>query len=165
MVTLLNEAAEDKQIIRDMALSGMEIARINLSHGIWVFWKKNGGDNPRGQGGDSAKHQNIHGFIRGNKDQKIEIHGKEQGQDGIPVQKESILFLQKKTNIRKEIFIWKTKNSFEKAEVGFAPWNNWRCKEGDVVLFDDGMIKSLVLSKKRRCWSGHYRLYKPDCLP
>jgi len=40
MVTLPNEAAEDKQIIRDMALSGMEIARINLSHGNLGIWKK-----------------------------------------------------------------------------------------------------------------------------
>ena len=40
MVTLPNEAAENKQIIRELVLSGMEIARINLSHGDIDLWRK-----------------------------------------------------------------------------------------------------------------------------
>jgi pyruvate kinase len=40
MVTLPNEAAEDKSIIEQMVESGMEIARINLSHGDIAMWTK-----------------------------------------------------------------------------------------------------------------------------
>ena len=40
MVTLPNEAAEDKSIIEQMVQSGMEIARINLSHGDITIWTK-----------------------------------------------------------------------------------------------------------------------------
>ena len=40
MVTLPNEAAEDKAMIKDMAMSGMQIARINLSHGNTDIWQK-----------------------------------------------------------------------------------------------------------------------------
>ena len=38
MVTLPDEAAEDKKVIRKMVLNGMEIARINLSHGDVEKW-------------------------------------------------------------------------------------------------------------------------------
>ena len=40
MVTLPNEAAEDKSMIEEMILNGMEIARINLSHGDITMWTK-----------------------------------------------------------------------------------------------------------------------------
>src|SRR5690606_10037853 len=40
IVTLPNETAEDKQISRDMALSGMEVARRNLGHGNVGIQKK-----------------------------------------------------------------------------------------------------------------------------
>ncbi len=40
MVTLPDEAAEDKKVIRKMVLNGMEIARINLGHGDVGQWEK-----------------------------------------------------------------------------------------------------------------------------
>ena len=40
MVTLPNEAAEDSSIIAQLAESGMQIARINLSHGNLEIWVK-----------------------------------------------------------------------------------------------------------------------------
>ncbi len=40
MVTMPDEAAENEQLVRDMALQGMDIARINLSKGDIVLWRK-----------------------------------------------------------------------------------------------------------------------------
>lgn len=40
MVTLPNEAAEDKDLLRDLIKAGMAIARINLSHGDVAIWTK-----------------------------------------------------------------------------------------------------------------------------
>lgn len=40
MVTLPDEAADDITLIRNLVAEGMEIARINLSHGDVDLWKK-----------------------------------------------------------------------------------------------------------------------------
>lgn len=151
MVTLPNEAAENKQIIRDMALSGMEIARINLSYGNLDIWKKMVEiiHEVREETQQSIK---IYMDLSGPKirTSKIEIHGKKgKVRNGIPVRTGEHIILTKRESLGKESLFGKTNEQLEKAEVGVLLHEIIDdVKVGDIVLFDDGMIKSLVLSKK-----------------
>ena len=151
MVTLPNEAVENKQIIRDMAMSGMEIARINLSHGNLGIWKKMV-EIIHEVREETQQNIKIYMDLSGPKirTSKIEIHGKKgKVRDGIPVQKGEHIILTKRQTLGKKSLFGKTKEQLEKAEVGVLLHEIIDdVKEGDVVLFDDGMIKSLVLSKK-----------------
>ena len=151
MVTLPVEAAENKQIIRDMVLSGMEIARINLSHGDVDIWKKML-DTIREINKELPKRITVYMDLSGPKirTSKIEIHEKDgQIKSAIPIQVGEHIILTKRETLGKKSLFGDVNQQLEKAEIGVLLSEIIDdVKEGDIVLFDDGMIKSRVISKK-----------------
>ncbi len=151
MVTLPNEAAEDKEIIKDMVLNGMEIARINLSHGSLDDWDKMVKiiHEVREETQQEVK---IYMDLSGPKikTSTIEIHGKNgKIKSGIPIKVGEHIFLTKRETLGKKSKFGKANEQLEKAEVGvLQPEIIDDAKVGDVVLFDDGMIKSKIIAKK-----------------
>jgi pyruvate kinase len=148
MVTLPDEAANDKNIIKNMALNGMEIARINLSHGDLEQW------------------QNMVNFIKEVEkeiDQSIRIY---MDLSGPKLRTSKINYIHKNGKTKKSIpvtvgeFIMLTKNDLdEKTIINLKENEDTKivpvllnqviddAKIGDFILFDDGMIKSKVISK------------------
>lgn len=152
MVTLPNEAAEDKAMIRDMVLSGMEIARINLSHGDLDIWNKmvNIIHEVREETQQEIK---IYMDLSGPKirTSTIEIHGKKgKIKSGISVKPGEHIILTKRATLGKKSKFGKQNEQIEKAEVGVLLQEIIDdAAIGDVVLFDDGMIRSIVLAKSK----------------
>jgi len=150
MVTLPNEAAFDKSIIEEMVESGMEIARINLSHGDIDIWTK------MVQFINEIKAETEHKLkiymdLSGPKlrTSPIEIQNK-QGQikNSIPIRVGEHIILTKKSTLGKKSKFGEDNEQLEKAEIGVAlPEIIDDVKIDDIVLFDDGMIKSVVVSK------------------
>ena len=151
MVTLPNEAAENKQIIRELVLSGMEIARINLSHGDIDLWRK-----MITIIHEISKETNrkitIYMDLSGPKirTSKIEIHEKDGTiKHAIPIQVGEHIILTKRETLGKKSTFGNVNEQLVKAEIGVLLHEIIDdVKEGDIVLFDDGMIKSRVISKK-----------------
>ncbi|MFT6808728.1 MAG: pyruvate kinase [Saprospiraceae bacterium] len=150
MVTLPNEAAEDKEIIRNMVLSGMEIARINLSHGDVDIWSKmvNIIHEVRKE---TQKQIKIYMDLSGPKirTSTIEIQGRKgKIKDGIPITVGEHIILTKRKNLGKKSIFGQVNEQLEKAEVGVL-LNEMidDAKVGDVVLFDNSMIKSKIIAK------------------
>ena len=151
MVTLPNEAAEDKDIIRNMVLNGMEIARINLSHGDIEIWSNMVSIIHEIQKETKQKIK-IYMDLSGPKirTSSIEILGKKgKIKNSIPIKEgEHILLTKNKTSGKKSKY-GKNKELIQKAEIGVLLHEIIDdAKVGDVVLFDDGMIKSKVVKKK-----------------
>lgn len=153
MVTLPIEAAEDKNIIKEMVLSGMEIARINLSHGNLGIWKKmiKAIHELRSQTGQKIK---IYMDLSGPKirTSKIKVISKKRKtKNRIPVKVgEHIILTSRKTSGKKSTF-GKVNEQIKKAEIGvLLPEVITDAEVGDTILFDDGMIKSKVVSKKKQ---------------
>lgn len=150
MVTLPNEAAEDKSIIEEMVQSGMEIARINLSHGDIAIWTK------MVQFINEIKIETkqklkIYMDLSGPKlrTSTIEILGKNgEIKNGIPIRVGEHIILTKRTTLGKKSKFGKNNEQRKKAEIGvMLPEIIDDVKINDIVLFDDGMIKSVVVSK------------------
>jgi pyruvate kinase len=152
MVTLPNEAAEDKTIIRDMVLSGMEIARINLSHGNIAVWEKMVEFIHQIQK-ETGERVKIYMDLSGPKirTSAIEIYGKNgKIKDGIPVKVGEHIHLTKRATLGKKSTFGKKGEQLEKAEVGvLLPQIIDDARPGDIILFDDGMIRAKVIDKKR----------------
>jgi len=151
MVTLPIEAAENKQIIRDMVLSGMEIARINLSHGSLDIWLKMV-ETIHEISAETKKKITIYMDLSGPKirTSKIEIHEKDgKISSSIPIQVGEHIILTKRETLGRKSLFSNINQQLEKAEIGVLLHEIIDdVKEGDVVLFDDGMIKSRVISKR-----------------
>ena len=151
MVTIPVEAAEDKQIIRDMVLNGMEIARINLSHGDLSIWTKIIAI-IREVSNETDRAVKIYMDLSGPKirTSKIEILSKKgKVKNGIPIRVGEHVILTKRETLGKKSKFGKNNEQLEKAEVGVLLHQIIDdVKVGDVLFFDDGMIKSKVLSKK-----------------
>ena len=151
MVTLPNEAAEDRKIIRNMVLNGMEIARINLSHGDVGIWRKMVKIIHEIQRETKQKikiYMNLSGpNIRTS---AIRISGKKGGfKDGIPIQVGEHIFLTKRETLGRKSRFGKKNEQLEKAEVEISLHQIVDdAKIGDIVLFDDGMIESKIIDKK-----------------
>lgn len=152
MVTLPNEAAEDKSMIEEMVQNGMEIARINLSHGDIDIWTK------MVQLINEIKSETNHKLkiymdLSGPKIRTatIEIskkHGKGKVKNGITLRVGEHIILTKRTTLGKKSKFGKKGKQLKKAEIGvMLPQIIDDVKIDDVVLFDDGMIKSVVISK------------------
>ncbi len=150
MVTLPNEAAEDKSIIEEMVQSGMEIARINLSHGDIGIWTK------MVQFINEIKTESQHKLkiymdLSGPKLRTSTIEIREKNgkiKTGIPVRVGEHIILTKRTTLGKISKFGKNNEQRKKAEIGvMLPEIIDDVKIGDAVLFDDGMIKSVVVSK------------------
>jgi pyruvate kinase len=162
MVTIPIEAAENKEIIRDMAWNGMEIARINLSHGDIEIWKKM--VDIIHEVRDEIDHDiKIYMDLSGPKirTSTIEIHGKNgKIKNGIPIKTGEHIILTKRETLGKKSKFGKSNEQIEKAEVGVLLHEIIDdAKVGDIILFDDGMIKSTVLNKK----NGDLELIITDC--
>lgn len=150
MVTLPNEAAEDKSIIEEMVQSGMEIARINLSHGDIGIWTK------MVQFINEIKAETQHKLkiymdLSGPKlrTSTIKITDKNgKTKNGIPVRVGEHIILTKRATLGKKSKFGKNNEQRKKAEIGvLLPEIIDDVKINDAVLFDDGMIKSVVVSK------------------
>lgn len=154
MVTLPNEAAEDKTMIEEMVQNGMEIARINLSHGDIDIWTK------MVQFINEIKMETNHKLkiymdLSGPKIRTATIEisekkgkGKGKVKNGIPLRVGEHIILTKRTTLGKKSKFGKKEQQLEKAEIGvMLPQIIDDVKIDDVVLFDDGMIKSVVISK------------------
>ncbi len=150
MVTLPLEAAEDQSIIRDMITNGMEIARINLSHGDLEIWKKMV-DNIHQIESQTGEKIKIYMDLSGPKirTSEIEIEGKE-GKIANSIKLavgEHIILTSRRTTGKKSKF-GEQGQQLEKAEIGvMLPQIIDDAKIGDIMLFDDGMIKSKVIDK------------------
>lgn len=150
MVTLPNEAAENKIMIRNMVLCGMEIARINLSHGDINIWSKLVNLLHEVQH-ETNKKIKIYMDLSGPKirTSAIEIHGKDgKIKNKIPIKVGEHMFLTKEETFGKKSKYGNQNEQIEKAEIGvLLPQIIDDAKIGDIVLFDDGMIKSKVVGK------------------
>lgn len=162
MVTLPNEAAGDKAMIKEMVLNGMEIARINLSHGDLEIW----GEmvriihEVRKETGQDVK---IYMDLSGPKirTSTIEIIGKKgKVKTGVNIKVGEHIVLTKRNTKGKASKFGKANEQLEKAEVGVLLHEIIDdAKIGDIVLFDDGMIKSKVVKKN----SDELELVITDC--
>ncbi|MCO6489025.1 MAG: pyruvate kinase [Phaeodactylibacter sp.] len=151
MVTLPEEAAEDKSIIEDMVNNGMEIARINLSHGNIDIWSKMVKYIDEIKRKDKQKIK-IYMDLAGPKirTSNIEILGKKgKAKEGITIKKGEHIILTKRATSGKESKFGKNKEQLEKAEIGVMLHEIIDDMNiNDVVLFDDGMIKAVVIAKE-----------------
>ncbi len=151
MVTLPDEAADDPEIIKSMVLSGMEVARINLSHGNLDIWSKMVEviHTVQRETGQAIK---IYMDLSGPKirTSTIEIRSKKgKLKNGIPIKKGEHLILTKRETLGKESKFGSLNEQVEKAEVGVQLHEIVEeAKVGDVVLFDDGMIRAKVITKR-----------------
>ena len=150
MVTLPDEAATDRELIRAMALAGMEIARINLSHGDIGIWSRMI-ENIQAVQKSTQRKIKIYMDLSGPKIRTsgIEIHEPDgKVKSSISVRVGEHLILTKRKTFGKASKFGSSNEQLEKAEVGvLLPEIIDDAQIGDVVLFDDGMIKSTVISK------------------
>jgi pyruvate kinase len=145
MVTLPEEAAEDKKIIRNMVLNGMEIARINLSHGNLGQWEKMVRF-VREIEQETGQKLKIYMDLSGPKlrTASIEIYNeKGKKKKGVPVAKGDHIILTKHhaTKHHKQQDAGKVKIGVMLDEV----IEDARLE--DTIYFDDGMIKAVVVGK------------------
>lgn len=150
MVTLPNEAADDEQIIRGMVTNGMEIARINLSHGNLEIWIKMVAI-VRKISAEFKREIKVYMDLSGPKIRTapIEIFSKKgKLKTSIPIREgEHIVLTKRETKGKKSIFGDKNEQ-IEQAEIGvLLPNIIDDVKINDVILFDDGMIKGRVVDK------------------
>ena len=152
MVTLPEEAADDKSIIREMVSNGMNLARINLSHGNPEIWNRMVKfiHEIREETGQEL---NIYMDLSGPKIRtaQIEIKGsKGKVENAIKVKKGDHIILTKRDSLGKKSKYDKKQRQIKKAEIGILLHQIIDdINIGDVVLFDDGMIESQVLSKTK----------------
>lgn len=153
MVTLPNEAAEDKEMIREMVEKGMEIARINLSHGNLEIWEKmiTFINEVATETGQTVK---IYMDLSGPKIRTaaIEIPGKKgKITNKIPIRKGEHIILTSRDTLGKKSDFGEGSEQITKAEVGVL-LNEiiTDAQIGDFILFDDGMIKAKVIDKNEQ---------------
>jgi len=152
MVTIPEEAAENKQIIKDMVFNGMEIARINLSHGNLNMWLKML-EIIHEVSEEIGKTIKVYMDLSGPKirTSKIEIiNAKGKTKKSIKIKVGERLLITKNKTLGKESVFGKNNKQLEIGEIGvLLPEIIDDAKIGDTILFDDGMIKSKVLSKRK----------------
>jgi pyruvate kinase len=150
MVTLPNEAADDPELIKNMVLSGMEIARINLSHGDLGIWSKMI-DTLLDIQIETGQKIKIYMDLSGPKirTSTIDILGKNgKSKNAITIKVGEHIILTKRETFGRSSKFGKANEQLEKAEVGvMLPEIIDDSRIGDVVLFDDGMIKAKVIMK------------------
>jgi pyruvate kinase len=150
MVTLPSEASKDKNIIRNMILSGMEIARINLSHDSVEVWSKMV-EIIHEIERENNKKIKIYMDLSGPKIRTtdIEIPGKNgKIKDSIPIRVGERIILTKLPTSGKKSTFGKQNEQIEKAEVGVSLKEIIEDAQiGEKILFDDGMIQSIIVDK------------------
>lgn len=150
MVTLPIEAAEDKSIIEKMVANGMQIARINLSHGDRVQWLKMV-QFIQEINQETKRSIIIYMDLSGPKIRTapIEIHSKKgKVKHAIALKQGEHLILTKKATLGEKSKFGKNKEQLKKGEIGvLLPQIIDDIKIGDRILFDDGMIESIAIAK------------------
>ncbi|XOV92906.1 MAG: pyruvate kinase [Bacteroidota bacterium] len=149
MVTIPNEAAEDKSIIKEMVESGMEIARINLSHGDLDIWSKMV-NYIREIKEETSLDIKIYMDLSGPKirTSEIRIYDGSKQKGGILVRPGERIILTRQNTLGRPSKFDESDNQIEKAIIGVMLQEIIDDVQiGDTVLFDDGMIKSVVVSK------------------
>ncbi len=176
MVTLPDEAAEDKAMIKEMAVSGMQIARINLGHGNKEIWQKmvNFIHEVREETKLKLK---IYMDLSGPKIRTSEIKinvGRGKTKGSIPIRQGEHIILTKRESFGKASRFNKDKIQVKKAEISLSlPEIIDQAQIGDIVLFDDGMIKSTIVDKRldeleleiNECYKTKLASYKGINLP
>lgn len=151
MVTLPDEAAIDDRVIRDMALGGMDIARINMSHGDFSQWQKMV-DVIHKVRKETGVPLQIYMDLSGPKIRTapIEVLSKKgKIKNSIPIKVGDQLILTKVQNGGKKSVYDNEGNQIEKAHVGvLLPQIIDDTDIDDRILFDDGMIEGKVVSKE-----------------
>jgi len=143
MVTLPAEAAHDSGIIRDLALHGMDIARINLSHGTEDDWGAMVGHIRDIEGRTGVKIP-IYMDLSGPKLRTGTIAHRKKGgkiKNSLPVE------------VGDRIFLRKTSSSVKIRKSERVIPVDLDCVVddahiGDLVLFDDGMVKTRIVDKQ-----------------
>jgi len=176
MVTLPLDAAVDKSIIKEMALHGMEIARINLSHGTEEMWSRMV-ENVKQVSTELRRDLKIYMDLPGPKIRVGDISyqskkGKEK--DFIKVRKgEHIILTKRVSNGRPSVFNAHGAQEFV-AEIPVSiPEIIDDVRVDDRVYFDDGTIKGTVINKTdtdlhvllQRCTKNKIRSRKGINLP
>jgi pyruvate kinase len=150
MVTMPVESAESIDLIKDLAFEGMEIARINLSHGNTEIWKKIVANIHHIQKTYKLPIK-IYMDLAGPKirTSKILINGKRnRTRSFIRVKEGEHLILTKKNTTGKETIYGKNNELISSAELAITiPEIIDDLRINDRVFFDDGMIKAIVISK------------------
>jgi len=150
MVTLPSQAGTDRSVILDMADSGMQIARINLgrdTHEDWTNMVNFIKDI------NNKTHHNIQIYmdLAGPKfrTSNIEIRQKNgKLKDKIIIRENERIILTRRETTGKVSKFDKDDTQIEKAEIGVLLHEIIDAiKVGDIVLFDDGMIKAKAVSK------------------
>ncbi len=148
MVTLPDQAASDKKVIRNMVLNGMEIARINLSHGNVDMWEKMVAY-IREIEKETGQKVKIYMDLSGPKIRTASIailNKKGKKKTGVPVQKGDHLILVKHDPGSKL-----SHNATGKTKIGVMLGEVVDdARLDDTIFFDDGMIKAVVIDKKEQ---------------
>ncbi|MEJ2163113.1 MAG: pyruvate kinase [Robiginitalea sp.] len=148
MVTMPEEAADDIELVEQMAIHGMTIARINLSHGdeiMWLAMVKTIREASRRTGKDLRIYMDLAG-------PKIRIEFPEpRGEEGkkvktLPIYEGISLSLEKKP-----VDYGRFKEAVERADGNIPIPVNLSIpevidalKQGDKVFFDDGMVRAEI---------------------
>lgn len=150
MVTLPLEAAVDKKLIKNLIKGGMEIARINLSHGDPGIWEKML-KNIRKVSEDFEKNVKIYMDLSGPKIRTSNIRvlsKKGKIKNSIKLKPGDHLLLTKRETLGKQTLYNDEKEIVQMAEVGVMLSEIIDdLKIEDIIYFDDGVIKAVVRSK------------------
>ncbi len=150
MVTLPNEAAQDQSIIAQLAESGMQIARINLSHGNLETWT-NIVNHIRNINKEIGRKIIIYMDLSGPKLRIAPIaipRKKGKLKNSISVREGELLTLTKTVSLGKSSKFNKHGKQTKMGEIGvLLPEIINDIIINDRVLFDDGMIEAVVVSK------------------
>jgi pyruvate kinase len=150
MVTLPNEVADDKNLLRQMVDAGMEIARINLSHGNLAIWEQMVAfiKEIEKETGQEIK---IFMDLSGPKlrTSAIKIHNKKgKIKDSVSIKVGEHIILTKETAFDEKTDSEAIKEKSEKVVKVLLDEVIDDASIGDTIFFDDGMIKSLVIEKQ-----------------
>ncbi len=152
MVTMPNEAATNYEWVKSLIKEGMEIARINLSHGNYDLWE-NILANVRKASRELHSPVKIYMDLPGPKIRTKRIKVRSTGgqpQEFIKVKEGEILILTKRKTSGAEARYGDLNQQLYAAEVGvLLPQIIDDLNVGDKVFFDDGKIEAVVISKEK----------------
>ena len=150
MVTMPDEAAEDYDWVKTLIQEGMEIARINLSHGNTRLWKKIL-KNVNKASRDLASPVKVYMDLPGPKirTKRIKVRSNQgHTQEFIKVKEGEELVLTKRKTSGAEAQYGEANQQLYAAEVGvLLPQIIDDLNVGDKVFFDDGKIEAVVIAK------------------
>ena len=150
MVSMANEMADDPDLIKKLTSEGMEIARINLSHGNQEIWSAMI-HNIKKVRKETGKELKIYMDLSGPKIRTSEIliySKKGKPKEFVKLKVGDHLILTKRKTKGKSTTYSAKQELLQAAEVGvLLPQIIEDLKIGDSVYFDDGMIKGEVIAK------------------